>query len=419
MDAANNVYVTGYSSNSITFGDGDTTVAHVGGLWDAYYAKYSADGVFRWAKSISGSDNQRGFSVACAGGHLYLYGSYKGTTTANGTHTITGPDVRYSTYLIKTDTAGTVLWIKAQTAEGEMSGEVVRTNGTNVYVFALFHGTVDADPGSGTLELVPPHPTNPSTLFAKLDTNGNAIWAHQLQGNIHYDTVGDIALDAEGGVVVTCAIAQTQDYDPGPDEAIYTPVQPNDLFTARYDVDGGFQWVRMITTGESFDTANGAAVDAFGNVYMTGSFGDSAVFDPGPLGTLYADQTSQAFTVKYGVDLTTGLTDRSVLPALQLTPNPVRGVLTLSGAFERGDALVIVDQAGREVMPLTAQDHLMRISVQHLLPGVYTLVWTGEKGQPERALRRVLSDRASRCSGTGERVDPGWNSGTGHRGSYS
>jgi hypothetical protein len=380
VDAANNVYVTGMSSDDVTFGDGDTTLQHGGGIWDGYYAKYSADGAFRWAKSITGSGSQRGLSVACAGDRLYLYGSCSGSTTVNGTHTLDLPSELMATYLCKTDTAGNVLWLKSQTATDDMSGEVVHATDTSVYVFAGFHGTVDADPGEGILELVPPSPTYPQTLFARLDTSGNALWAHQLQGNIHFDCVGDMALDMEGGVVVTCAIAHTQDYDPGNGETIYAPVQPNDLFTAHYTAEGGFQWVRMITSPETFDTANGAAVDQMGNVFMTGTFSDTAIFYPGPSTPLYSTGGSTTFMVKYGLDLSTDISVNDVLSGLQLMPNPTRDQLTITGAFERGDALVVLDAAGRQVMLTAAQDHVMQLSVQHLLPGVYTLVWTGQKG---------------------------------------
>ncbi len=381
VDAANNVYVTGMTSAAVSFGDGDTTLQFGGGIWDGYYAKYSAAGAFLWAKSITGSGMQRPFSVACAGDRLYLYGGCKGVTTVNGTHTLDLPSDRMSTYLCKTDTAGQVIWLKSQSAADDMSGEVVRATDTSVYVFASFRGTVDADPGSGILELVPPSPTYPQTLFARLDTSGNALWANQLQGNIHFDCVGDMALDPQGGVVVTCAIAQTQDYDPGAGETIYAPIQPNDLFTAHYTADGGFLWVRLVNSPETFDTANGAAVDNMGNVFMTGTFSDTAVFYPGPSEPLYSDAGSTIFTVKYGVDLTLGVHEDHAWTPLQVYPNPTREQLTITGAFERGDMLLVLDAAGRQVMRLPAQEHLMRVSVRELRPGTYTLVWSGEKGR--------------------------------------
>ncbi|MBK9514262.1 MAG: SBBP repeat-containing protein [Flavobacteriales bacterium] len=381
VDAANNVYVTGMTSSYVSFGEGDTTLQFGGGTWDGYYAKYSAAGSFLWAKSITGSGMQRPFSVACAGDRLYLFGSCKGSTTVNGTHTLNLPSNPMATYLCKTDTAGEVLWLKNQSAVGDMSGEVVRATDSSVYVFASFRGTVDADPGAGVLELVPPSPTYPQTLFARLDTSGNAVWARQLQGNIHFDCVGDIALDPQGGVVVTCAIAQTQDYDLGPDETILAPLQANDVFTAQYTANGDFQWVRMVNSPETFDTSNGVAVDDLGNVFMTGTFSDTAVFYPGPFEPLISDAGSTIYTVKYGVDLTTALRETPAHATLQLYPNPTRDQLTITGAFERGDALSVLDAAGREVMRLIAQEHVMQLSVRDLRPGTYTLHWTGAKGR--------------------------------------
>jgi hypothetical protein len=384
VDADNNVYVAGSSSSTVNFNEGSFSMPHEGGVWDGFYAKYSADGTFRWAKKIGGTGFQRGQSVACAAQHVYVFGTCGGSTNANGTHDLTLPTSINGTFLCKTDTAGNVLWLKSQTAVGNMTGEAVRTLADNVYLFASFRGTVDADPGAGVLELVPPAPNSPGTLFAKLDSSGNALWAHQHQGNIHFDCIGDIAVDASGGVAVTCAIAQTQDYDPGPGEAIYTPVQPNDLFVARYTTDGAFQWVRMITTGQTFDTASGLAIDAADNVFMTGSFADSAVFDPGPLATFYSNNSSTAFTVKYGVDLTTGTSEAPTVDDLNLMPNPTSGWLTVTGAFEQGDQLHVVDPTGRLVMRVAAEDHLMRLSLHGLPAGTYTLLWTGNRGRAGR-----------------------------------
>ncbi|MCC7501262.1 MAG: T9SS type A sorting domain-containing protein, partial [Flavobacteriales bacterium] len=200
-------------------------------------------------------------------------------------------------------------------------------------------------------------------------------------GNIHFDCVGDLALDPQGGVVVTCAIAQTQDYDPGPGETILAPLQANDVFTAQYTANGDFLWVRMVNSPESFDTSNGAAVDQLGNVFMTGTFSDTAVFYPGPSDTLYWNGGSTIYTVKYGVDLTTALSETPAHATLQLYPNPTNDPLTLAGAFERGDALQVLDAAGRQVMRLTAQEHVMQLSVRDLRPGTYTLHWRGAKGQ--------------------------------------
>jgi hypothetical protein len=261
-----------------------------------------------------------------------------------------------------------------------MSGEVVRATDSSVYVFASFRGAVDADPGDGVLELVPPSNSTAYTLFARLDTSGNALWANYLQGNIHFDCVGDMAIDPQGGVVVTCAIGETQDFDPGDGEAIHDIIQPNDLYTAHYTAQGSFLWVQLVNSPETFDTANGVAVDHLGNVFMTGTFSDSASFYPGPPTTIHGNAGETAFTVKYGVDLNTDVPVNHVLPELRLMPNPTRDRLTITGAFERGDEMLVLDAAGRHVMRIAAQDHVMQVSVQHLRPGTYTLVWHGAKG---------------------------------------
>ncbi len=372
VDAANNVYVTGYFSSTVTFGGGAAQLVHGGGTWDAFYAKYAADGTFRWARGIQGTGFQRGFSVACLGTDLYLHGTCNGLTTANGTHSLSLPTNVSATYLCRTDSAGNVQWLRAQQGSGNMTGEVVRTRNDRVLVFGSFRNTADVDPGPGTWELVAPT-SGPQTYVAVLDTGGHALWALQLQGNIHFDAVGDVAFGPEGGVVVTCAIAVAQDFDPGPGEYLLTPPQPNDLFVASYDADGLFQWATIIPTGETFDTANGITVDAQGDVIVTGSFGDSAIFSTDPVVMLTTTHSSTPFTAKYGPGISTGLPAVRSVPALAVVPNPAQHSITLAGVGGILDELLVLDATGRMVL---RYQHVVptHIPVGHLAPGRYHAV---------------------------------------------
>lgn len=93
----------------------------------------------------------------------------------------------------------------------------------------------------------------------KYDPDGNALWVARYDGpGGNDDLVRGIALDGEGNVYVT---GSSVGLDTGFDYA-----------TVKYSPDGLEQWVARHTGPGSYtDEAAGLAVDAAGNVYVTGS----------------------------------------------------------------------------------------------------------------------------------------------------
>lgn len=78
-DNAGNYVVTGYFTQSVTFG---TTVLITSSVSDIFIARYSASGTLLWAKKAGGSGADRGYSVRCdAAGNSYITGYFNGTAT--------------------------------------------------------------------------------------------------------------------------------------------------------------------------------------------------------------------------------------------------------------------------------------------------------------------------------------------------
>jgi hypothetical protein len=117
-------------------------------------------------------------------------------------------------------------------------------------------------------------------------------------GAIGSDRAAAIALDASGNVYTTGFFQGTVDFDPGVGTANLTSDGNSDVFVTKFDPAGNFIWAKRLG-GTGVDKGAGLAVDAGGNVLVTGNFEFTVDFDPG-LGTynLSSVNKSDAFVTK-------------------------------------------------------------------------------------------------------------------------
>ena len=378
VDEQDNIYVAGQMSGTVNFGTTEepVTLAHETGTWDAFCASYRPDGELAWVRGIQGTGGQRAQSIAYTGGHVYVYGVCSGETHADNVASVSAGNNNQA-FLCKLDTVGQVKWLKAHGGTGSEIGEAIRADEAHLYITGSYTDVTDADPGAGVIELQP-YGVGGNLYFAKLDTAGNALWAHGLQNNNHFDGVCDIACDAQGRVYVAGAHSVEQDFDPGPGETILPMTIANDLYLAMYQPDGSFGWARGVATHGVFDTYNGLATDALGNVFVTGSFGDTAVFDINvPTDTLTGP--GMAFLLmRYGTDITTEVRTPVDAAEVLVFPNPTRDLLSvqLPGGW-KADRMLLTDATGRILQRWSAPVP-MDLDLQRLAPGTYRIhLWYG------------------------------------------
>ncbi len=170
-------------------------------------------------------------------------------------------------------------WVKAL-GGGDLIGDgtaTVDANG-NVYVTGYFMGTADFDPGPGTASLT----ANCIDMFlAKYDNNGNYLWAKKMGGASYNDQSYAIAVDPTGNAYITGIFASTVDFDPGAGTANLISNGATDIFIAKYDASGNYVWAKNIG-GLDWDYGQGITLDPTGNVYVTGSFVDTAYAGTAP-----------------------------------------------------------------------------------------------------------------------------------------
>ncbi len=110
------------------------------------------------------------------------------------------------------------------------------------------------------------------------------LWAKQM-GGASSDGGESIVVDANGNVYTTGYFNGTADFDPGPERLILHLLVLENIFISKLDASGNFVWAKKIGAASDDDEGFSIAVDASGNVYVTGYFFGTVDFDPGP-GTL-------------------------------------------------------------------------------------------------------------------------------------
>ena len=212
VDAAGNTYVTGYSTTAIITGRGNDYVT----------IKYSPSGQQLWSvlfNSGPGNTDDRATDLAVdAAGSVYVTG-YANRGNSNNSD---GTTVKYSA-------TGQQLWT-ASYSGGSVGASVALDATGNVYV------------GSGA-----------NSLVKYAGSTGQQLWQLPLSGSVK-----DLAVDAAGNAYVTGTVAGSG--------------TSNNYSTVKFSTTGQQQWSAIYNSGpgNSDDQATEIAVDPVGNVYVTG-----------------------------------------------------------------------------------------------------------------------------------------------------
>jgi uncharacterized delta-60 repeat protein len=277
IDAFGNVYVTGWSSDTLTFLDYATI-------------KYSSNGDTAWVRRYNGPENgsDRAYAIAVDdSGNVYVTGySYDSITWKD-----------YAT--IKYDSNGNELWMKRYDGgAGDDQATSIKVDGSgNVYVTGgsgFDYATIKYSPKGDTawvrrycgpvwgcfaVDIAVDRSGNAYVTgisdsmkqdyaTIKYDPNGNELWVARYNGPGNGDdNARAVAIDSSGNVYVT-------GYS-------YDSTTSKDYATIKYDSNGNELWVRRYNgPGNSDDDARAVAIDSWGNVYITGwSYGSGTYFD--------------------------------------------------------------------------------------------------------------------------------------------
>lgn len=200
-----------------------------------------------------------------ATGNVYVVGTFEQTADFGGGPVSAFPHFD-NLYIAKFNSSGNLQWVQTEENPDISAGIVVDAAG-NVFITGSYTGTTSF--GATSISSA----GSSDIYVAKFNSSGNLQWV-QSGGGTGDDRSQDIALDANGDVFITGYFEGTANFG----AASRTSAGDTDIFVVKYSgSSGNVQWLQS-AGGTSSDVARGIAIDATGNVLITGHFSGTANF---------------------------------------------------------------------------------------------------------------------------------------------
>ena len=284
LDAAGNIYATGYFSATVDFDPGPGVYNLTSSAAeDIYITKSAPNGNLIWAKSIGDFRYQAGYAITLdPAGNIYVTGIFFGTVDFDP-----GPGEsklisagNEDVFILKLDNNGNFKWAKKFGGPtNDYSNAIILDNAGNIYLNGYFDGTSNFDTDNGVYNLTSHGATD--IYVCKLNSSGSLIWARNM-GGAASDAVYGIGLDNQNNVYSTGFFFGTADFDPGPGVANLQATGFGDGVIIKLSNSGDLIWAKQLG-GTKQVRCNCLKVNpASGYLYIAGYFDGDADFDPGP-----------------------------------------------------------------------------------------------------------------------------------------
>lgn len=190
-------------------------------------------------------------------------------------------------FVSKLDANGNFIWALRIGGAGAQIGQHITLDPLgNIYIAGNFGGTPDFDPGVGVFTI--PTSGGIDNFIMKLDPAGNFLWAKNIGGSLgnNDNIINSIVVDLVGNIYFTGSInTGGQSFDLDPNGGTFLLTLPGtaffNIYAAKWDMNGNFVWAKQLVAPVGLNSAgNDIKLDALGNVFIVGSFGDVLDFDP-------------------------------------------------------------------------------------------------------------------------------------------
>lgn len=138
-------------------------------------------------------------------------------------------------------------------------------------------------------------------LLMAINSKSQSLDWVKTWGNDYSEYSSSMIVSKSGNIYVSGYFMDSMDMDPG--QAVHQ-LKSNggyDMFIARFDHIGNFNWAINIGGGQDDFTSGNIALDAFGNVYVCGGLSETTDFKPGADSLVFKpfQYSSSAFIAKY------------------------------------------------------------------------------------------------------------------------
>ena len=248
LDADGNVYVSGASSGTWGTPERDYTANN-----DGFLAKLDGmSGALIWNTFLGGAAHDNIRSLALDGGNIYVTGNSLAAWGSPLNPYTLGNDI----FAAKLDSAtGDISWSTFFGGTGDDYGNSIAVSGGKIYLAGTSYDTWGAP--------MRPYASGADAFAAKIADNGTLVWNTFLGGSGNDESGEAITVDAAGNIFV----AGYSNADWG--SAVQPYSSDSDAFAAKLDNNGALAWNSFLG-GSGEDSAEAIAVDAAGNLVLTG-----------------------------------------------------------------------------------------------------------------------------------------------------
>lgn len=221
----------------------------------------------QWAKKGISQGFENGNAIVTDdSGNVYVTGQYEFTSVFSGItlHAIGQHDIM----TIKYTSDGNIKWIKPSGGPGGDIGNGIGIDALhNVYVTGEFEDSAKF----GNIKI---KSTGGNDGFlVKYDANGNVAWVRDFGCPTSSDKGRALAVSPSGNVYITGNFSVTGNFS----GITLDANGGNDIFIVKYNTNGNVVWAKK-AGGSRQDRGYGIVLDANENVYLTGTFTQSATF---------------------------------------------------------------------------------------------------------------------------------------------
>jgi uncharacterized protein (TIGR03437 family) len=269
VDVQGNAYITG-STGSIDFPTKNAIQAPQGGSGDAFLAKLNATGsALVYSTYLGGSATDSGSAVALDGaGNAYVVGTTFSTDFPTKNPFQSAKGAQQDAFVAKINSSGTA-WVYATYLGGNNVDE-----GNAIAVDAAGNAYVTGSTASTNFPLASPlrssNAASVDAFVAKLNPAGSALVYSTYLGGSATDYGTAIAVDSSGSAYVTGLVTSDDFPVVNPIQAKLSSHAVGDVFVAKFNPSGSALTYSTYLGGSSEDDAYALAIDAAGNVYITG-----------------------------------------------------------------------------------------------------------------------------------------------------